>query len=855
MAMENKRIIQLSTERTTLGDDDYTIVDSDTNGTAKYRLSRLKETDTTLSVSGMAADAAATGQAINAETQARTQAVAAETQARQQAISAESQARAAADTTLGNDVQDLKSALSDTNNLFSAAGKEQLFNKFDAIYIKDIAINSAKKLVSASGHNLLIVKMTQYTGGLYTNIINNSITLSEIKVGLSTNLYTTINNTLDWKVEGVASGKRVYSEPSYNQDFYYYLDYKLSDNSYSNLRDYVVVSAVDFSSEVPSYYKTVEETFSDFKEDVIIPSLYDVKTDLYNRVFELTGDEQIYNWRNEYNKFLYNFAINSNNQIVSSIYSFIIVAEINGITDDSFSFNIFNDTSISDISLCVSNDNVSQSATMLQKGIATSSAKCGFITLLQNAKYLYLSISMTTHPSESLILDFMKSLVIRHGVDYGTEYVDYYKLNASVDVQDVIDIVDSVAVMKSQGVLSAGKVLVVGNNGEVLAGEISEELTTNVPVRYYPTKTLTLDTSIINGSTVFSGTGWTGSLANGFTHSTGNTDALEFDVNTTADEKYLVTFDCETLATKFYVSIGDSQLVDPYNGGTGMYVGFVADGGKLKITPASNFNGTITNLKLRKLNSSGTDSFTYNCSEIEHGSMVNDISGFWNIAIGGPHVLSHNQNGARNIGIGYGSLEKLNTGIQNIVVGTWSMPEVTTGTRNVAVGCDVLYGRVYQGEESKAFDNVAIGKATMRNGTLIEKNVAIGMEAMHENTEDASENVAIGYSALAYANKKNVGIGRSAGAYNKGNGNTSIGYNAGNTQHVNGNNNVCIGIESGFKDTGASAGNILNVDNAIAIGTGVKAGNNEACIGNANQTIILAGKTIVFNQDGTVSWS
>ena len=110
MAMENKRIIQLSTERTTLGDDDYTIVDSGTNGTAKYRLSRLKETDTTLSVSGKAADAAATGQAISDEAQARTQAVTAETQARQQAITAESQARQAADTALGNDVQDLKSA-------------------------------------------------------------------------------------------------------------------------------------------------------------------------------------------------------------------------------------------------------------------------------------------------------------------------------------------------------------------------------------------------------------------------------------------------------------------------------------------------------------------------------------------------------------------------------------------------------------------------------------------------------------------------------------------------------------------------------------------------------------------------
>lgn len=111
MAMENKRIIQLSTERTNLTSGDYVMVDSDADGSAKYRLDRLKETDTTLSVSGKAADAAATGQAISEEAQARTQAVTAETQARQQAITAESQARQAADTALGNDIDDLKSAL------------------------------------------------------------------------------------------------------------------------------------------------------------------------------------------------------------------------------------------------------------------------------------------------------------------------------------------------------------------------------------------------------------------------------------------------------------------------------------------------------------------------------------------------------------------------------------------------------------------------------------------------------------------------------------------------------------------------------------------------------------------------
>lgn len=88
MAMENKRITQLSTERQTLTSGDYVMVDDADNGSAKYRLDRLKETDTTLSVSGKAADAAATGQAISDETTAREN----------------------ADTALGEDIGDLKSA-------------------------------------------------------------------------------------------------------------------------------------------------------------------------------------------------------------------------------------------------------------------------------------------------------------------------------------------------------------------------------------------------------------------------------------------------------------------------------------------------------------------------------------------------------------------------------------------------------------------------------------------------------------------------------------------------------------------------------------------------------------------------
>ena len=99
MAMENKRITQLSTERLNLTSGDYVMVDDADNGSAKYRLDRLKETDNTLSVSGKAADAAATGQAISDETEAREN----------------------ADKALDEDIDDLKSAISTESLAYSGA--------------------------------------------------------------------------------------------------------------------------------------------------------------------------------------------------------------------------------------------------------------------------------------------------------------------------------------------------------------------------------------------------------------------------------------------------------------------------------------------------------------------------------------------------------------------------------------------------------------------------------------------------------------------------------------------------------------------------------------------------------------
>lgn len=120
MAMENKRITQLSTERLTLTSGDYVLVDDANNGSAKYRLDKLKETDSTLSVSDMAANAAATGSAI----------------------SDEATARELADTAIEEDIDDLKSAkvnkqgykeVSELNTTFFTIGN----NRYDVTDVTD----------------------------------------------------------------------------------------------------------------------------------------------------------------------------------------------------------------------------------------------------------------------------------------------------------------------------------------------------------------------------------------------------------------------------------------------------------------------------------------------------------------------------------------------------------------------------------------------------------------------------------------------------------------------------------------------------------------------------------------------
>ena len=86
--------------------------------------------------------------------------------------------------------------------------------------------------------------------------------------------------------------------------------------------------------------------------------------------------------------------------------------------------------------------------------------------------------------------------------------------------------------------------------------------------------------------------------------------------------------------------------------------------------------------------------------------------------------------------------------------------------------------------------------------------------------------------------------------------NVCIGRNAGFNAYHNGQNNVYIGAEARAVVPGASASSQKVCSNSIAIGKGAYVtGSFQIVIGNQNYTTVkIAGKTLKFNDDGTVTW-
>lgn len=122
MAMENKRIIQLNTERTTPAADDYVMVDSATAGTAKYLLPKITDAINQENSDRASADTALQT-AITNEATARTNA----DTTLQGNITAEATARAEADTAINGEITQLREELKYSEGIIGFINSKPLY--------------------------------------------------------------------------------------------------------------------------------------------------------------------------------------------------------------------------------------------------------------------------------------------------------------------------------------------------------------------------------------------------------------------------------------------------------------------------------------------------------------------------------------------------------------------------------------------------------------------------------------------------------------------------------------------------------------------------------------------------------
>lgn len=378
-------------------------------------------------------------------------------------------------------------------------------------------------------------------------------------------------------------------------------------------------------------------------------------------------------------------------------------------------------------------------------------------------------------------------------------------------------------------------------------------------VKYEPTRTIYLGTNILTNEPT-KGTGWSGSLANGFTHAAGNSQRISFfSANIEFGETYICEFDTSYTADEFVtVGIGTSYRILAYNG-TGHIrlplkaIG-TADADKtLYFYPVPGVNFTISNITLRKIQAKTptSEEMTLRLDNVR-STAHNSNYGFWNMILG-LYALENGVGSTRTLALGYAALKALQGGHRNIALGTFVMSQMTGGENNIGGGADAMLA-VKQAE-----DNVVLGKAAAYNGANLKNNVVLGAYAMTGTAASvASNNVVIGKNAGWYLiGNDNTFLGYQAG-YNVGlaNGNTLIGKNAYGAK--TGNHNTGIGEESGYSE---------GVNNSTAIGYQAKATkSNQMVLGGNNITetlckgdLVVRGtdgvkRQIVFNADGTCTW-
>ena len=593
-----------------------------------------------------------------------------------------------------------------------------------------------------------------------------------------------------------------------------------------------------------------------------------------NALYPYMEHDDSVNIFNKNNIEIINKYIASNNVIVdnnvSELTSFLIKIDDYDGVNNTYIFKYLGGSNVLEMNLSwvrliFANDIVAGESVVWNYGIISEKSGIQGYSINDNKKsaYLWIHFNLTGFSYDStqnVLQDILDNIVIikqaSTSIVYPTNYVPYtdkkfvYKIEEQIPTDLTSNTADGIVslglVDKDGHAVGKGVTFNVGGGGGGLAADQLNVITS---------MTYTLNPSVLPSESVVLGTGWEGNLDNGFTHTAGNTEAIEFSLASVPNlAKLLITFDVQGLSESndIYISAGDSPLIKSYNGATQVVAGLIYESGNLKVTPTSKFAGTITNLKCRVLDDNGTETYTTSVRNVycQRNSLV---AGYWNVFIGGKTTTaSKMQDGTRNIAIGDQALNAMVVGNRNVAIGTFSMPFVTEGENNIAIGSDSIY------PVKKAINSISIGKGTM-SGKSVEDCVALGEGAMGQWSYELERKccTAIGAKSAPGVLNGNTHVGYRAGVNTKGAHNTSVGYNSlgiGTRSSIDivGENLTCVGHDASVanNDTAKAA------NNSTAIGYGATiTKSNQVVIGNAQiEEVIIGNKKIIFNADGTCTW-
>ncbi|MCX6780097.1 MAG: hypothetical protein NT034_02875, partial [Candidatus Magasanikbacteria bacterium] len=215
----------------------------------------------------------------------------------------------------------------------------------------------------------------------------------------------------------------------------------------------------------------------------------------------------------------------------------------------------------------------------------------------------------------------------------------------------------------------------------------------------------------LTDSTGWTSTNWTGSYGAGFTHTTGNTSTLSRAVTITASTAYEITFTISGRTTgQVEVLLGGAVST----GGSGHRYPDVGDGvvptttytygpttvdnsSSLTFNPTSTFNGTISNISVKRITAAYNPTFVLTNSagnNVLEMRSISSNSGSMFIGTNAGQFSTPNNGSLTNTGIGFNAMYRNTSGSQNTAVGSSALVNNTNGAGVTAIGMNALANNV-----------------------------------------------------------------------------------------------------------------------------------------------------------------